>query len=119
MPPGAGVALILAGLYQLTPLKQACLMHCREPALYLSHTWSPGMRGAVRLGLHHGTFCAVCCWALMLIQMVLGVMNLAVMIAIAAIIGTEKLWKRGPLLSRLAGLSAIAAGVVMIAGWAR
>jgi predicted metal-binding membrane protein len=110
-PRAAGLGLVLAGTYQLTPLKQACLKHCREPVLYLSHAWQPGLRGAFRLGLHHGAFCAACCWALMLIQMLLGMMNLAVMIAIAAIIGTERLWRRGPLLSRVVGLCAVAVGL--------
>jgi len=113
-PPAAGLALVLAGIYQLTPLKQACLKHCREPVLYLSHEWRPGMGGAFRLGLHHGAFCAACCWALMVIQMILGVMNLEVMILIAAIIGTEKLWKRGPALARVVGVGTIAAGLALI-----
>jgi len=115
VPPAAGLALVMAGVYQLTPLKQACLKHCREPVLYLSHEWRPGLAGAFRLGMHHGAFCAACCWALMLIQMILGVMNLLVMIVIAAIIGAEKLWKRGPSLSRAVGVCTIVAGVAFIA----
>jgi predicted metal-binding membrane protein len=114
VPPAAGLVLVLAGTYQLSPLKQACLKHCREPVLYLSHEWRPGLGGAFRLGLHHGAFCAGCCWALMVIQMILGVMNLIVMIVIAAIIGTEKLWRRGPALSRAVGVCTIAAGVALI-----
>jgi predicted metal-binding membrane protein len=85
----------------LVPLKQVWLEHCREPALYLSHGWRPGLGGAFRLGLHLGTVCAACCCALMLIPIVLGVMNLAVMVAIANIIATEQLWKGGLLFSRL------------------
>jgi predicted metal-binding membrane protein len=119
VPLSAGLALVLAGIYQLSPLKQACLKHCREPVLYLSHEWRPGLRGAFRLGLHHGAFCAACCWALMLIQMILGVMNLAVMIVIAAIIGTEKLWNRGPVLSRAVGVCTIVAGFSVIITSAR
>jgi len=114
VPAAAGLALVLAGIYQLTPLKQACLKHCREPVLYLSHEWRPGIGGAFQLGLHHGAFCAACCWALMVIQMILGVMNLGIMILIAAIIGTEKLWKRGPALARVVGVCTIAAGVALI-----
>jgi len=114
VPPAAGLALVLAGIYQLTPLKQACLKHCREPVLYLSHEWRPGLGGAFRLGLHHGAFCAACCWALMLIQMILGAMNLVVMIVIAAIIGIEKLWKRGPALSRAVGVCTIMAGIALL-----
>jgi predicted metal-binding membrane protein len=110
-PRAAALALILAGVYQLTPLKQSCLRHCREPLLYLSHVWKPGLGGALHLGLHHGWFCASCCWALMLIQMLLGLMNLTAMAAIAAVIALEKLWKRGPLLSRWVGVAAITAGI--------
>jgi predicted metal-binding membrane protein len=115
IPAAAGVSLVLAGIWQLTPLKQSCLKHCREPLLFLGHAYKPGLWGAFRVGLHHGAFCAVCCWALMLMQIVLGVMNLAVMAVVAAIIATEKLWKRGPLLARLVGAMSIIAGIVMVA----
>ncbi len=114
IPPAAGVALIFAGLYQLSPLKQSCLKHCREPLLFLGQAWRPGPAGAIRVGVQHGAFCAACCWALMLIQMVLGVMNLGVMTGVAAVIGVEKLWKRGPLLARLVGLGAIGAGAALV-----
>jgi len=115
-PRAAGIALLLAGIYQLTPLKQSCLRHCREPLLLLSHLWKPGLGGALRLGLHHGWFCASCCWALMLIQILVGLMNLAAMAAIAAVIALEKLWKRGPLLSRVVGAASIAAGIWVFLG---
>src|SRR6266436_2349460 len=114
IPAAAGVSLVLAGIWQLTPLKQSCLKHCREPLLFLGHAYRPGVWGGFRVGLHHGAFCAACCWALMLMQMVLGVMNLAVMAGVAAIIATEKLWKRGPLLARLVGAVSIAAGVALV-----
>ena len=114
IPAAAGVALMLAGFWQLSSLKQACLKHCREPLLFLSHAYKPGMRGAFRVGLHHGAFCAACCWALMLIQMVLGVMNLTVMIVVATMIAAEKLWKRGPVLARIVGVSSIAAGIFFL-----
>jgi len=115
IPAAAGVSLVLAGIWQLTPLKQSCLKHCREPLLFLGHAYKLGLWGAFRVGLHHGAFCAMCCWALMLMQIVLGVMNLAVMAGVAAIIATEKLWKRGPFLARLVGAISIVVGVVLIA----
>ncbi len=115
IPAAAGLSLILAGVWQLTPLKQSCLKHCREPLLFLGHTYKPGAWGGFRVGLHHGAFCAMCCWALMLMQLVLGVMNIAVMAGVAAIIGTEKLWRRGPLLARVVGIVSIVAGVVLVA----
>src|ERR1700676_4779927 len=114
IPAAAGVSLVLAGIWQLTPLKQSCLNHCREPLLFLGHVYKPGVWGGFRVGLHHGAFCAACCWALMLMQMVLGVMNLAVMVGVATIIATEKLWKRGPLLARAVGAVSIAAGFVLL-----
>ena len=83
--------------------------------MFLGHAYQPGAWGGFRLGLHHGAFCAACCWALMLMQMVLGVMNLAVMTGVAAIIATEKLWKRGPLLARLVGAVSIVAGAALLA----
>jgi len=117
MPLAAGAALVVSGVFQLTPWKQACLRHCRSPLLFLGHAWRPGFRGAVRVGIIHGAYCAGCCWALMLIQSVLGVMNLAVMTAVAAVIGVEKLWRRGPVLARVAGVVAIGVGVWVV--WAR
>lgn len=115
IPAAAGASLALAGIWQLTPLKRSCLNHCREPLLFLGHAYKPGAWGGFRVGLHHGAFCAVCCWALMLMQLVLGVMNIAVMAGVAVIIATEKLWKRGPLLARLVGAVSIVAGLVLVA----
>jgi predicted metal-binding membrane protein len=114
VPAAAGVLLILAGTWQLTPAKQGCLTHCREPLLFLAHAHKPGVLGGFRVGLHHGAFCVACCWALMVMQLILGVMNIAVMAGIAAIIAVEKLWKRGPLLARLVGGAAIAAGILIL-----
>jgi predicted metal-binding membrane protein len=114
IPAAAGVSLVLSGVWQLTPLKQACLKHCREPLLFLGHAYKPGAWGGFRVGLHHGAFCAACCWALMVMQMILGVMSIAVMAGVAAIIATEKLWTRGPLLARMVGAICIVAGIVLV-----
>jgi predicted metal-binding membrane protein len=114
IPAAAGVGLVLAGIWQLTPQKQSCLNHCRDPLMFLGHAYKPGVWGGFRVGLHHGAFCAACCWALMLMQILLGVMNLAVMACVAAIIATEKLWKRGPGLARLVGAVSIVAGIVLV-----
>jgi predicted metal-binding membrane protein len=114
VPAAAGLSLIFAGIWQLTSLKQACLKHCREPLLLLGHVYKPGAWGAFRVGLHHGAFCAACCWALMLMQLILGAMNIAVMAAVATIIGVEKLWKRGPLLARMVGAISIVVGFILL-----
>lgn len=115
IPACAGAALIVAGIYQLTPWKSACLKHCRDPLELVASHLHPGWRGAVALGVHHGLFCTGCCWALMLMQLVMGVMNLGAMAAIATVIALEKLLARGHLIARVVGVAAIAAGVVMLA----
>jgi predicted metal-binding membrane protein len=115
VPVLAGAALVLAGVFQLTPWKSVCLKHCRDPLVLVAHHLHGGWRGALRLGLHHGAFCAACCWALMLIQFVLGVMNLAVMVIVGVIIALEKLLPRGELVARLTGLVSILGGIFLAA----
>jgi predicted metal-binding membrane protein len=115
IPVAAGGALILAGIFQLTPWKAACLKHCRDPLLLVARHLHGGWRGALRLGLHHGAYCAACCWALMLIQFVLGVMNIAVMVVVGVIIALEKLLPRGELVARLTGLASILGGILLSA----
>ena len=116
IPIAAGGALVAAGLYQLTSWKKACLTHCRNPLILLSHyAQRPGWRGGAALGLHHGLFCTGCCWALMVMQLVLGVMNLGAMIAVATIIGLEKLTPQGEALARVAGVVSITGGLWLVA----
>ncbi len=87
--------LILAGLYQLTPLKQACLRHCRTPLGFLMAEWREGARGALAMGLRHGLYCAGCCWALMLLLFVAGVMNPVWIVFLTVAVALEK-WPRLP-----------------------
>jgi predicted metal-binding membrane protein len=115
IPAVAGAALIAAGIYQLTPWKSACLKHCRDPLELVANHLHPGWRGAVALGVHHGLFCTACCWALMVMQLVMGVMNLGAMAAIATVIALEKLLARGPLVARAIGVIAIAMGIYTLA----
>ncbi len=110
MPLLAGSGLIFAGVYQLSPWKQACLAHCRSPLMFLGHVFQPGLSGALRVGVAHGLYCTGCCWALMLMQTILGVMSLGVMILVAAVIAAEKLWARGPVVARVVGAASIALG---------
>ncbi|MDB5330168.1 MAG: putative metal-binding integral rane protein [Phycisphaerales bacterium] len=115
VPPACGAALVLCGIFQLTPMKSACLRHCRDPlGLVASHLGGGPLR-ALRLGIHHGLFCAACCWALMVIQLVLGIMIIPVMVAVAAVIALEKLIPRGEWVARLTGVAAIGGGLVWIA----
>jgi predicted metal-binding membrane protein len=100
---GAGV-LAVAGAYQLTPLKDFCLRHCRSPVAFLLHV--SGYKGHlrdVRVGMYHGMYCVGCCWGLMVVLIATGVMNLAWMAALTVVIFLEKTWKHGPVLSRIAG----------------
>jgi predicted metal-binding membrane protein len=92
----AGGVIVAAALYQLTPLKDACLTRCRSPLDFLTERWRDGVGGAILLGLEHGAWCVGCCWALMGALFALGVMSVAWMVFIAALIATEKLfpWKK-------------------------
>ena len=87
--------LVLAGLYQLTPLKQACLRHCRTPLGFLMAEWREGTRGALAMGLRHGLYCAGCCWALMLLLFAAGVMNPVWIVFLTVVVALEK-WPRLP-----------------------
>jgi predicted metal-binding membrane protein len=91
----AGGVIVGAALYQLTPLKDVCLRHCRGPLAFILHHWHDGRRGALRMGIEHGGFCVGCCWALMAALFALGVMSIGWMAFIAALIALEKLlpWK--------------------------
>ena len=113
IPLAASGALVLAGIFQLTPWKSACLQHCRDSLSVVAHHLYGGWRGALALGIHHGAFCAACCWALMLIQLVLGVMNLAVMVVVGVVIALEKLLPRGELVARVVGSAAILCGFAL------
>ena len=110
---GAGL-LIIAGLYQMTPLKEACLRHCRSPAHFIAEHWRSGTGGAVRMGFEHGIFCLGCCWLLMLLLFVCGVMNLLWIAVITAFVLFEKLAARGEAGGRLAVVAMIAVGVVLL-----
>jgi predicted metal-binding membrane protein len=116
IPLAAGGALVLAGVFQLTPWKSACLRHCRDPLSVVAHHLHGGWRGTLRLGIHHGAFCAACCWALMLVQLVLGAMNLAVMVIVGVVIALEKLIPRGELVARAVGAASILGGVALAVG---
>ncbi|MHB8733950.1 MAG: DUF2182 domain-containing protein [Terriglobales bacterium] len=114
VPLMGAVALMVAGAYQLTPVKMACLEHCRDPLTFVAQHARTDWRGAVAFGLHHGGFCLACCWALMLIQLALGIMSLSVMIGVAAIIALEKLLPHGRWIARATGLLAIGIGAVQL-----
>jgi predicted metal-binding membrane protein len=110
-----GAALfIAAGVYQWTPLKQACLKHCRSPLEFIMHHWRPGARGALRMGLGHGAFCLGCCWSVMALLFVGGVMNLIWVAIITIFVAVEKIFPQGPWIGRVTGVAMIAAGIYLM-----
>jgi len=118
--PGAarwlGVAIfIAAGIYQFTPWKDWCLRRCRSPIGALMYYL--GFRGRtrdLRVGLHHGATCAGCCWGLMIVLVAVGVMNVAIMAALAVVIFAEKLWRYGKPFAQAVGVVLVAVGVLAI-----
>ena len=110
-PYVAGGAIVLAGLYELTPLKSACLRHCRTPLHFILHGWRDGRFGAVRMGAEHGGYCVGCCWGLMLLLFALGVMSLFWMAVVAALIFAQKLLPFGQRLPYALALALLALGI--------
>jgi predicted metal-binding membrane protein len=102
--------LIAAGAYQLTPLKYACLKHCRSPLFFISHHWRPGEWGALRMGLEHGAFCTGCCWFLMALLFYGGIMNLFWIIGLALFVLAEKVAPAGHWVGWIMGVGLIAWG---------
>lgn len=110
-PLVAGGAIAAAGVYQLTPLKRACLRHCRSPLHYVMHGWREGRLGAVRMGGEHGVYCVGCCVGLMVVLFVLGVMSLLWMAVVAALIFAEKILPFGARLQYALAACFLALGV--------
>ena len=111
----AAALLLLAGAYQISPMKQACLAHCRTPASFLAAHWRAGALGAFRLGIVHGTYCLGCCWALMLLLFVGGVMNIGWIVLLTTLALGERLAPGGGIVRRVigAGLVVGAFGVAL------
>lgn len=113
-PLMAGVLALVAGLYQFTPIKDACLKHCRHPLHYLLQHWKPGLAGAFPVGARHGLYCFGCCVAFMGLMFIFGAMNIWWMAVIAAYFLAEKILPKAELWSRITGALLIAAGAYMI-----
>ena len=115
IPPVLGGALLIAaGVYQFTPLKHACLRHCRSPFDFILNRWREGRAGAVAMGLEHGLYCLGCCWVMMALLFVFGVMNLIWIAALTALVLAEKALPRGPMIARISGLAMVGAGLTML-----
>jgi predicted metal-binding membrane protein len=108
---GSAIILIGAGLYQFSSWKGVCLTHCRSPLSFILHQWRQGRLGAFRMGIDHGAYCVGCCWGLMLVMFVMGLMSLAWMGLLTVVIFLEKVTSYGPALSKVAGGILIVLGV--------
>jgi predicted metal-binding membrane protein len=113
-PVLGGTLLLIAGIYQWTPLKHACLSKCRSPLGFVLNEWREGRRGAFLMGLKHGSYCTGCCWALMALLFVAGVMNLLWVAAIAGFILLEKMGPAGQRVGQAAGALMLAGGIVLL-----
>ena len=113
-PRVAGALLVAAGAYQLTPLKRACLTHCQTPLGFLMSHWRDGAAGAFQMGLSHGMYCVGCCWVLMGVLFAVGVMNLAWVGVLTALILLEKTDERGARVARIGGVILVGLGILFL-----
>ena len=112
-PIASGALLVVAGAYQLTPLKRACLSACQSPAAFLVKHWHGGRAGAFRIGLLHGWYCLGCCWALMLLLFAGGVMNLTIIVGLTVFLLIEKLMPPALQGGRFSGVVLVVAGIYL------
>jgi predicted metal-binding membrane protein len=110
-----GAILLAAGAYQLTPWKANCLTRCRSPLGFLMTKWHDGTNGAFQMGFRHGMFCLGCCWALMCVLFVVGVMNLIWIAVLTGFVLAEKIGPAGAFVARVAGAAMVLLGIAVIA----
>ena len=113
-PKFAPAILVAAGVYQLTPLKQACLSHCQSPLGFMMSRWRAGPWGALQMGTRHGLHCLGCCWAVMCVLFAVGVMNLAWVALLSAFILVERITPFGAVVARAGGVLLLAAGLLFL-----
>ena len=113
-----GGLLVAAGLYQMSPLKSACLRKCQTPLMFFARNWRKGYLGALRMGLSHGLYCLGCCWVLMGLLFYGGVMELRWIVGLALYVAAEKLIPAGNRLSRFTGILLIGWGSWTLTGFA-
>ena len=109
-----GLVLVIAGVYQLTPLKRVCLTKCQTPVGFILSSWHDGVGGAFRMGLKHGAYCLGCCWLLFVILFPIGIMNVAAMAVITVLVFAEKSLKSGRTIGSIAGLALIGYGILAV-----
>jgi predicted metal-binding membrane protein len=115
-PLALGAVLVVAGLYQLTPLKRVCLEHCRSPFAFIMQHWRDGYGGALRMGVVHGLYCLGCCWALFGVLVAAGVMSLAWMLVLTLVIFAEKVLPLGRRVSQAVGMVFLVLGLLVASG---
>ena len=115
-PVALGATLLAAGLYQFTPLKRVCLIHCRSPFAFVAQHWRDGRIGALRMGLRHGGYCLGCCWALFAVMVAAGVMSLAWMLLLTLLVFTEKVLPQGRRAAPVIGFALIILGLMVASG---
>jgi predicted metal-binding membrane protein len=115
-PIALGITLILAGLYQFTPLKHVCLRQCRSPWGFVAQYWRDGRIGAVNMGVRHGLYCLGCCWALFAVLTAVGMMSIAWMLSLTLVVFSEKVFPFGVRISAAVGLALVALGLLVAAG---
>jgi predicted metal-binding membrane protein len=113
-PRIGGAFLVVAGLYQLSPLKHMCLAKCRTPFQFILSSWRDGYGGAFRMGFVHGAYCLGCCWFLFVLLFPLGIMNIAVMALLTVLIFAEKSVPLGRQISQIVGVALISYGVLVV-----
>ena len=115
-PLALGITLILAGLYQFTPLKHVCLRQCRSPWGFVAQYWREGRTGAVNMGVRHGLYCLGCCWALFAVLTAVGMMSIAWMLSLTLVVFAEKVFPYGVRISAAVGMALIAVGLLIASG---
>jgi len=113
-PRISGALLVATGLYQLSPLKHICLSKCRTPLQFILGSWRDGYGGAFRMGFLHGVYCLGCCWFLFVLLFPLGIMNIAVMALLTALIYAERSFPLGRQISQIVGVTQIVYGVIVV-----
>jgi predicted metal-binding membrane protein len=111
-----GITLILAGLYQFTPLKHVCLRQCRSPWGFVAQYWREGRTGAIKMGVRHGLYCLGCCWALFAVLTAVGMMSFAWMLSLTLVVFAEKVIPFGVRISAVVGVGLIALGLLIASG---
>ena len=115
-PLALGIALILAGLYQFTPLKHVCLRQCRSPWGFVAQYWREGRKGAINMGVRHGLYCLGCCWALFAVLTAVGMMSIAWMLSLTLVVFAEKVLPYGVRISAAVGVALVAIGLLITSG---